>query len=255
MANNMGIYAIIVRELLAAPLSIRIGEPYRFGWPRAVSPEPPPREENVLDWAASGFEWAKDTLRLADSIEGEEEREKSRLRAWETEASVNDVLFDGSENYWELPDSERRGYLAPGIIYAGDVRHSEYVYQDMRAMCCYLPEPTRSAIMARFGDHNIEHGADFPRDVSANSLIRSLNLPGCLVLHRHEVKMVKKGYESMGEELGRSEGNSVDGVFTETGKLYGIYTQAWAWNDFFEERDRCPGYDFAFFHTQAFGPG
>jgi hypothetical protein len=81
MANNMGIYAIIVRELLAAPLSIRIGEPYRFGWPRAVSPEPPPREENVLDWAASGFEWAKGTLRLADSIEGEEEREKSRLRA------------------------------------------------------------------------------------------------------------------------------------------------------------------------------
>jgi len=24
----------------------------------------------------------------------------------------------------------------------------------------------------------------------------------------------------MGEELGRAEGNSVDGVFTETGKLY-----------------------------------
>jgi hypothetical protein len=255
MADNMRIYTITVRELLAAPLSNRIGEHYRFGWPRAVSPEPPSREDNVFDWAARELEWAKDTLRVANSIEGEKDREKYRLRAWETEAFVRDVLFDGSENYWELPDSERRYYPAPGIIYAGDIRHSEYVCQDLRTMCCYLPEPSRSAIMARFSDYNIEYGADFPRDVSANSLIRSINLPGCLVLHRHEVEMVKRGYESMGEELGRAEGNSVDGVFTETGKLYGIYTQAWEWDNFFEEHDRHPEYDFAFFHNQAFGPG
>lgn len=122
-----------------------------------MSPEPPSREDNVFDWAARELEWAKDTLRLADSIEGEEvESEKYRLRVWETKAFVRDVLFDGSENYWELPDSEIRGYPAPGIIYAGDIRHSEYVYQDMRTMCCYLPEPTRSAIMASFGDYNIE---------------------------------------------------------------------------------------------------
>jgi len=251
----MRIYAISVRELMAAPLPKRIEEPYRFGWLRAVRREPPSREGNVFDWAAREVEWAKDTVRLAESFEDEEQREKYRLRAWETEEFVKDVLFDGSENYWGSPDSERWGYPAPGVIYAGDIRHSGNVYQDMRTMCCYLPEPTRAAITARLGDYHIEYGADIPRDLPENSLIRSLNLPGCLVLRRHEVEMVKRGYESMGEVLGRTEGNRIDGVFTENGELYGIYTQAWEWDDFFEEHDRCPGYDFAFFYNQAFGPG
>lgn len=76
MANYMRIYAISVRELMAAPLPKRIEEPYRFGWLRAVRREPPSREGDVFDWAAREVEWAKDTVRLA---EGSKTKSKERI--------------------------------------------------------------------------------------------------------------------------------------------------------------------------------
>jgi len=223
----MRVYLITLAELVSVPISEKAAllDAELKEYDKATGFWRPRLEGTLLECSARVVQQVREEIRFADdNIENEEAKNRRKQRAYSKRANMMHALFFD----WKTSESQDWGGSAPGIFEAKILRHSVMVFGEFCSMSQSLPEPIKS----RFSTPpSYEVGTDFPPDLSADSPVRAIDLPGWWVFHRKEIEALKRGYGSMDKHL--------------------LFNGRREWDELFEDHDKCPGYDFAFFEDDA----